>query len=1007
MIKNLRSLIQERFSLELRVQIELLSRRRDLVNEEKHQELIKLLRSFNVEGVVPLGPGTNRYAFKLGGFVIKVATDHDGKIDNLKEFKMAKRLYPHVTKTYEVSENGTLLVAEYIQPFASYSEMCKYADPIRAILTKLSTVYLIGDVGITSKNYSNWGLRVGTNDPVCLDFAYVYEISSELFICRNCNTNSMLLPNKDFTELYCPSPGCNKHYRFEDIRSRIGNDIHRHEIGDLSQEGYELTDSNVITELDDNRSNYLARKKTVVKQTEKSTKQEEEFEPFVMEHPPSYYMKEDKKMNIFQNSMLAAKDLMRDEEPSNGGFNNGNIIRAVAVAADPKEKIAFSSAHSEIPNDAPKAEHVPVDEGVAFSGIINPNIPTAVATPVIERVFQEEPDTTVLQRPTFSQREVVVKDEIPEPVEPTTASNNVAVDMSIPQVVDTPKKVAELNNNFLNNTERAFSKLANRIGNYLHAVRSMDVVKTNIRDRKMFPETFYKQIQNAVFRSLVIFCDFEEKEVINQSGEGTHKAFIPPTGIIGMPYEPTMIFASRFWNNRDINSIEEADEIMIKYRDRFSDYRGIQREWLPILEQRIIEKMSMDKVGVKKIVEIIANDWCITEEDHLDFVPKDETNETVPIPMDIPEFKSDELVGTHVMKHSMEEFEPQKVEVAQNPTEYDEEYEDGDEEPEGTVQFSVEIFYEDDFDIVKINSGEAFGPVSIPFYTKMESIKIGGPTTPSIADDRNGVWDWLIHMVPDMMFETTDPERWLEFNEYCDDTDQTHVVIMEERGDKYIMGVYQLFGIFIVDDDGESHPTTDPVILAKINKLVREDIGYSNISHLRRSLAMEELIRPEEYVSQMVTYVDEDPDDFDENPEGDDPGDDNGEPGDPDDESDMTDIERAAIQAVMNTGVIVQTAIVDDKETTTVRIPKTSPTTIDNVTAPSNNHIEEPDRQETVIQEEPEEVMEIHAPDVPEIPRQHEVPHITKDRKERYDDDEGPVVFQPIRRRDRDRDRER
>ena len=69
--KVLRSLIQEKIPFELRVELELLSRRRDIVNREKQDELIKLLRNYDIEDIVPLGPGTNRYAFKLDGFVVK------------------------------------------------------------------------------------------------------------------------------------------------------------------------------------------------------------------------------------------------------------------------------------------------------------------------------------------------------------------------------------------------------------------------------------------------------------------------------------------------------------------------------------------------------------------------------------------------------------------------------------------------------------------------------------------------------------------------------------------------------------------------------------------------------------------------------------------------------------------------------------------------------------------------------------------------------------------------
>lgn len=259
MIKVLRSLIHEKFPLELRVKLDLLSRRRDIMNKEKQDELFKLLREYRIQNLVPLGSGTNRYAFKLDGYVIKFATDSDGKIDNIKEFKMSKRLFPYVIKVHEVSENGCLLVCEYIQPFDAYVQMIQYQDKIRAILNKLSSVYLIGDVGISDKNFRNWGLRIGTEDPVCLDFAYVYDVKSKIFVCYACNTNSVILPNNNFTELYCSNPNCRKRYFFEDIRRKISYNEHWSEIGDLAKEGYLLSESNTATELDPERSQYLKK----------------------------------------------------------------------------------------------------------------------------------------------------------------------------------------------------------------------------------------------------------------------------------------------------------------------------------------------------------------------------------------------------------------------------------------------------------------------------------------------------------------------------------------------------------------------------------------------------------------------------------------------------------------------------------------------------------------------------------------------------------------------------
>lgn len=284
MVKKLRSLILENFEFDLRVKLDLLSRRRDISNKEKQDELFNLLREYNVPNLVPLGPGTNRYAFKMNGFVIKFATDNDGKIDNMKEFKMAKRLYPHVIKVNEISENGCLMVCEYIQPFDSYYQMLEHKNEIRKILKDLSDVYLIGDVGITSKNFRNWGLRIGSNKPVCLDFAYVYDVKSSLFMCYLCDKHSIIVPNDDFTELYCSNPECGRRYLFEDIRRKISNQEHLKEIGDLTKEGYLLSESNVETELDEERSSYLKKYKKPDKIETKKEEKKIELDPFIWHH---------------------------------------------------------------------------------------------------------------------------------------------------------------------------------------------------------------------------------------------------------------------------------------------------------------------------------------------------------------------------------------------------------------------------------------------------------------------------------------------------------------------------------------------------------------------------------------------------------------------------------------------------------------------------------------------------------------------------------------------------
>jgi len=893
MVKTLRSLIQEKFPMELRVKIELLSKRRDITNKEKQDELFKLLREYEIENIVPLGPGTNRYAFKLNGFVIKVATDHDGKIDNLKEFKMAKRLYPYVTKTYEVSENGTLLVAEYIQPFSSYGEMLNYADKIREILTKLSSVYLIGDVGITSKNFANWGLRIGGTEPVCLDFAYVYEVSSELFICKHCKSGSMLVPNKDFTELVCPQPGCGKKYLFEDIRSKIGNDIHRHEIGDLTEEGYLLSESNVVTELSTGRSNYLVRKmKPSSKKPIQEKKEEIVLDNFVMEHEPSYYNGINGNSKYFKEDVkMANMDLLREAaaDVAKRSSDGGLVIRAKATLVNKKPR--REQRHDV--RATPPAEEVTVDQLVeetldqaeestlAFSASMSEPEKSVAPVEEVKVQSEEKPTMETVMKPEVLPETVVIRatatthvSKAPKVTEEKMESVHPAKEVEKPveqkpEELKAPVEESMFSRDFKDHVDKVFSIVSNKVGTDLHIRAVFDDVKGNIRTKKMFPEQFYKGVQNAVFRSLMAFCNFEEKNIPNDNNKGYHKSFTPPTELEGMAYTPTMIFMSRVWADKSLCNMENPEDMMKAYRDKFSDYDGFQPEWIEIFKNRLRGKIQIDESGLCKVADAVSEVWVMrfTESSNDESKePQEPTTEEVTvqaeettaeqpveetfdegeesnIPSDTTGSSLPDLSGSYSMDGNREEA-----------SEFDEHGNYTGEEDD-TRFLSVEIYPDDDVDVVKVKSSEAFGDVSIPFYTKLSDIDLS-KNVPSVADDRNGIWDWLIHMVPDIMFYTQNPERYLEINEYDIEEDQTHVVILNENEGTYIMGIYFIEGIWIVDDNGDGHQVTDKDLLARLNELIKEDIGYSRMSHLERSLTMKELIRTEESILEnMVQEV--------------------------------------------------------------------------------------------------------------------------------------------------------
>ena len=897
MHKILRSLIHEQFPKELRVKIALLSKRRDIINSEKQEELFKLLREYKIEGITPLGPGTNRYAFKLNGFVIKVATDHDGIIDNLKEFKMAKRLYPHVTKIYEVSENGTLLVAEYIQPFSSYAEMYTHADEIREILRNFSSVYLIGDVGITAKNFANWGLRVGSDSPVCLDFAYVYDVSSELFVCRKCKTNSMLVPDRDFVKLMCPAKGCGAVYEFSDIRRRIGNDLHRQEIGDLTEEGYLMGSSNILTELTPERSNYLEVPKSS-KEKEEIEEEENLIEPFILEHPISYYNNEEAtKMNLNTNGMnfnggVVAAEVVEEDVAFSGDMAEATVIQAYIIDDTPEEPV-------QVPE-----EIEPVDE------------PTPVeATPV---VVEETPE--------------VVNDE--ETVAEVAEDHEEKKEEYTEEKAVEPVKVEDshFSNRFIKNAHFAVSNIGKLCQEYLAKELFFDSIKNTMNQKKMYAGDFYKIISTVVYKAIVGYCNFDQIEIPNKDKPGTHRGYQAPANITGEIYEPTMIFIQRCFIDERLKHFEYMDELMEKYREFYGDYLGLQREIIPSLRLELTKRVKMTEGGVNQVineldrlmfvpqevddVRIIAEAYAEAAEEP-DYTLKNKLDEAIKnTPVDeevdiqkimadaihevIKETKSPILEGIELDDTEEEntegssfdeepDTEPEE-EVAFSgdveSTEEDEYQYDGDEDDSqenNYIPTYIKIFKEDDMDIVRLETADAFGEIVIPFHTKLEDID-PNVVMPSMVDDRNQEWDWLTHFVPLVRFYTNDPDKWLAYNDTEIVEDQVHTVILDELDDgRFVMGFYIVDGMYFVDDDGNYDPIIDVDTVKIINNVIMENVSTNDISHLKRTVINKDDIFEEDEVKQ---FIHEEYDDDDDDEEGDDMA--------------PTDAEQAAIDAMFS-----------------------------------------------------------------------------------------------------------
>ena len=850
MMKVLRSVIHECFPLELRVELDLVSRRRDLIKDEKPQEILKLLRKYNVADVTPLGPGTNRYAFKIKGFVCKVATDHDGKIDNLKEFKMSKRLYPDVTKTYEVSTNGSLLIAEYISPFESYAAMMGRADEIREILRRISSVYLIGDVGITSKNYVNWGVRVGYDKPVCLDFAYIYDVSSDLFVCRACKANAILVPNKDYTELVCSNEACQKRYLFEDIRARIGNDIHNHEIGDLTEEGYLLYESNVPTELTPERSNYL---QTQVVEKKKDKEPEEEVIPddFQMAHPPEFYLNQynfqgGNDMERFTQTDVAAK------------FAKARVIEATAVSV----KGAVVTPSTEVFSgkiDAPVYEAEAVVVPANKVEVVNKPKPVEKPEATVETVVAAINDGAI---PPGTEHSVKVEpklegksideatDEelgITEPDTMITEEEFVQMmgyDIDAAELDEINNKDWSLDESFIADFQKAISDISNDVEAWLENLNIYEPVSGEIISSEIQTEPeFYKAVQNAVFRSLCNYFDLECKEIpdknklsgIRREWKKTTKDYSSET------VHASARFLAEYYYGGDIHENTE-----LKFRDAFREAWpgrpfGFNEEWIQFFNDRLLSKVEISDAGMDILNETIKRYWC-----QIDASGYDDYNEFELLDED-DEYYDDGLITDEEIIQTSADAEPSEEQpVTDEPADVVDTSAEPEqtEEPTATVATVIEAkaevvtpeekepevafegtigtdstsedeeyYYDDEFTSIQIypaadgtrdctvvyEHSDEDGIDSHLEYEFKEDFKYQAAFT----DPRNGDWDWMTHLYPRTMFATADPDRWIR-RAYDNRSSVKFLVVKRETAtEPAIMAVYEEPDISLMADDNE------------------------------------------------------------------------------------------------------------------------------------------------------------------------------------------------------------
>lgn len=236
---------------------------------DKAREFYKILERNNV-AFEPLGLGTNRVGIKINGFCFKYSLNKEGLFDTRREMYLSKNLGRDVVMVHEITSDGTLGVYEYVRTLTSESELKQYFDKISEMLTRITSKYFIGDMGIVSKNCRNIGIR--SDGSVCsIDFAYIKNIKSSDIVCPMCH--AVYQYAKDFGSVYC---NCRQNIKFEELRryfSDDSKDLERipnqtYEFHGETEKMVELDPSKSIIVLTDQDKKEADRKKILERQME-------------------------------------------------------------------------------------------------------------------------------------------------------------------------------------------------------------------------------------------------------------------------------------------------------------------------------------------------------------------------------------------------------------------------------------------------------------------------------------------------------------------------------------------------------------------------------------------------------------------------------------------------------------------------------------------------------------------------------------------------------------------
>lgn len=177
-----------------------------------------------------IGEGTNRFVCLLDNHIIKVAYNYLAYIDNMNELAQAKYKSNYLAQAYET--NGIILVSEYVtvmdkdEFLESQYQIQRILDILaqdKALTADKQMFYILGDMGMSNKNYGNWGKRMN-GDIVVLDYGYLYQLTKEEWkeVARCPICGSSLEYTTDYSELKCTKSECGAEVKYTTLRNTFG-----------------------------------------------------------------------------------------------------------------------------------------------------------------------------------------------------------------------------------------------------------------------------------------------------------------------------------------------------------------------------------------------------------------------------------------------------------------------------------------------------------------------------------------------------------------------------------------------------------------------------------------------------------------------------------------------------------------------------------------------------------------------------------------------------------------